>query len=44
VGEAIEIMLSLLKEDRLTEEYKFAEEVKRSVEIGLKGELKREGY
>lgn len=41
--EAIEIMLTLLEEDRLTDAYEFPENVKRATEIVLREELKREG-
>ncbi len=41
--EAIEIMLALLEEDKLTDEYEFPENVKRAMEMVLREELKREG-
>lgn len=41
--EAIEIMLTLLEEDKLTDEYEFPVIVKRAMEIVLREELKKEG-
>jgi hypothetical protein len=40
--EAIEIMLDLLKEDKLTDEHEFPENVKRAMEMVLREELKRD--
>jgi hypothetical protein len=38
--EAIEIMLTLLEEDKLTDEHEFPENVKRAMEMVLREELK----
>ena len=40
--EAIEIMLTLLEEDKLTDEHEFPENVKRAMEMVLREELKRD--
>jgi hypothetical protein len=41
--EAIEIMLTLLEEDKLTDDHEFSENEKRAMEMVLREELKREG-
>jgi hypothetical protein len=39
----VEIMLSVLEEDKLTDECELPEDMKRAVEIVFREELKREG-